>query len=53
MPTFTLNQTIRQLEKRSLIYSIQRVKNIDKQVQMSLDFLEKESQKMKKNLSKK
>jgi len=30
-------------KKRSLIYSIQRVKDIDKQVKMSLDFLETEA----------
>ncbi|MEM6963602.1 MAG: DUF1905 domain-containing protein [Bacteroidota bacterium] len=35
-------------KKRSLIFSIQKIKDIDRQVQMSLDFLEKEAQKIKK-----
>ncbi len=35
-------------KKRSLIYSIQKVKDIDKQVQKSLDFLEEEDRKLKK-----
>ena len=35
-------------KKRSLIYSIQKIKDIDKQVQKSLDFLEEEDRKMKK-----
>lgn len=35
-------------KKRSLIYTIQKLKDIDKQVQKSLDFLEEEDRKMKK-----
>lgn len=35
-------------KKRSLIYSIQKIKDIDKQVQKSLDFLEEEDRKIKK-----
>ncbi len=34
-------------KKRSLIYSTQRIKNIDKQIQNSLDFLEEEDRKMR------
>ena len=35
-------------KKRSLIYSIQKIKDIDKQVQKTLDFLEEEDRKLKK-----
>lgn len=47
-----LNKTYNELsdgKKRALIFSIIKLKNIDKQVQNILDFLEKEGQKNRKN----